>query len=306
MIGKFGKIALVSGGSSSEREISLRTGDAFERALEQLDVQFRRFDLGSQALPELLAWNPDCVLNAMHGRDGEGGPLQGALEFARIPYTGSGLLASALAMDKVASKRIFDSAEVLTPAWGVLEPGSEGLPDGLEFPVVVKPSQDGSSVGISVVGDASELDAAVRKAHSGISRALVEACIDGEELSIGFHDGHCLGSVQIRPAAGFYDFDAKYERGDTSYELPPLMDPEVVANAEAEAACAWRALGCRGVGRVDVMVDADGAPWVLEANTVPGMTETSLVPKMAEYRGISFSTLVSRMIESATLDGDEG
>lgn len=296
------KVALLFGGEGSERAISLKTGRAFRDALERLEIPHVAIDLYPSAIPELLAAKADVALIAMHGRAGEGGPLQGLLEFAGIPYTGSGLFASAVSMDKIASKKLLDAAGVATPEWWAPSEGTMVKPGSDAFPLVVKPADEGSSVGVSRVSTRQDLEAAIGALENAGSVALIERCIDGAELSVGLMDGEVLGVVEIEVAEGFYDYSAKYERGDTRYHIPPRIPADRLARVEQTAREAWKTLRCRGVGRIDIMLDADGKPWVLEANTVPGMTPTSIVPKLARARGYSFDEFVLAMLRSARLD----
>ena len=302
------RVAVLYGGTSSEREISLRTGQAFIEALGRLGHDVVAIDLVPEALPQLVSSGADVALLAMHGWLGEGGPLQGVLEWLDLPYTGSGVLASALAMDKVAAKRMFEAAGVPTPDWFVAA-GAAGLDEvpgsrleALGLPVVVKPPLEGSSVGVTLVERREDLAAAVDAASRPGVPALLERCVRGRELSVGLFDGDVLGVVEVVVERGFYDFEAKYQRGDTRYLVPAPLEASMQRRVEGVAQAAWAALGCRGVGRVDVLVDAEGAPWVLEANTIPGMTPTSLVPKMAAAIGWSFDELVARMVAAARTD----
>lgn len=298
-----GKVALLYGGVGSEREISLRTGAAFERSLERIGCEFKAFDFDANTVAGLLAYQPDVALIAMHGGLGEGGPLQGLLECIGVPYTSSGVLASSLAMDKGRTKDVLRSRGVPTPDWTLLYDRSAALPAELSFPLVVKPPLEGSSVGVELVDDEPGLRRGLDEVFKLSDCALVEARVVGRELSVGVMDGELLGIVEIRPAEGRYDYEAKYQRADTSYLVPaPLQG----ATEQAVARCAlaaWEAVGCRGVGRVDVMLDHEERPWVLELNTVPGMTESSLVPKMAAARGWSFDELVVRMLRAAHVEG---
>lgn len=301
-----GPVVVVYGGTSSEREISLRTGRALLDALVRGGIDASGIDLQPGGLVELLAMRPSAVVIGLHGTPGEDGSLQGALEFAQIPYTGSGVLASALAMDKVRSKQMFEAFGVSTPPWCVVDPAAPRLPSDLSLPVVVKPSLEGSSVGVAVARDVSEFDAACRAAGACRGDVLVEKCIEGRELTVAMLDGVVLGIVEVTAAEGFYDYDAKYRRGDTTYRFPATLEADVQRDVEAQAVAAWNALGCRGIGRADVMLDQQGRPYVLEVNTLPGMTETSLVPKVARGIGLSFEELALRILSLATTDALAG
>ncbi len=294
-------IAVIMGGPDAERPVSLKTGAAFVEALEARGLRVRALDLSYDALAELVRNPPDVALLAMHGPTGEGGPLQGFLDLLGVPYTGSGVLASALAMDKIQSKRVFASQGVSTPAWAVRGVGDDSLPSEIAFPCVVKPPSDGSSVGVSIVRSVDEYLPALRSAREGTGEALIEAFVDGRELSVGISDGVLMGIVEIAPADGFYDFAAKYERGDTRYLIPAPLEAPVADQIEALAIQAYSALGCRGVARVDVMLAE--RPWVLEVNTIPGMTAASLVPKLAAAGGLEFGDFVVSLLERAAFDG---
>lgn len=294
------KIAIVCGGRSSEREVSLRTGAAFERALGERGIRAVSIDLVPERVRELVSLEPDVVLNAMHGQDGEDGRLQGLLEMLGIPYTGSGVAASAVAMDKVMTKCVFSRFGIPTPAWEIAETDALGALS-LSPPFVVKASLEGSSVGVRLVREDGDWDDAIAEVRRCRGRALVEAFVSGRELTVGVFDGESMGVVAIEAAEGFYDYAAKYARTDTRYETSAL-EPEVRELVTGVGLAAYRALGCRGVARVDVMIDAAGDAWALEVNTVPGMTETSLVPKLAAARGEAFPDFVLRLLDSATTD----
>jgi D-alanine-D-alanine ligase len=294
------RVAIVCGGRSSERAVSLRTGAAFERALVAEGITPLVFDLVEGAIGALVAARPDVVLIALHGADGEDGRLQGCLDLFGIAYTGSGCAASALAMDKVRSKCVFERMGVPTPAWAIAERrGDGGVPGApLGLPFVVKPALEGSSVGVSVVRDIAQWPDAWATAAACRGDVLVEQFVPGRELTVGVMDGQCMGVVEIAAADGFYDYQAKYERRDTSYLYPAPLDDATRARVVAAALAAFRALGCAGVARVDIMLDGD-EPFVLEVNTVPGMTETSLVPKIAAGNGVPFPQFVLSMLEHA-------
>lgn len=291
-------VAVLMGGPSNEREVSLRTGAGCAAALQSLGYQVRCIDLNADAIRDLVNQRPDVVFLALHGTPGEDGTVQGMLELLNIPYTGSGVLASAVGMDKVRSKRLFESVGVPTPKWTVAHADMTSAP---WLPCVVKPSLEGSSVGVSLVREPSEWSSAVSRCRTGRGLPLVEEMIDGDELTVGLLDGELLGVVRIVANATFYDYDAKYQRNDTQYEVPAELD-EALQTAVVEAARqAYHALGCRGVARVDVMLRGR-APYVLEVNTIPGMTATSLVPKMAAAQGMSFPELCERILQTASTD----
>ncbi len=296
------RVVVVMGGDGSEREISLRTGRAFERALVSRGVSPVVIDLTRDRLGDLIAAQPDVVLVAMHGKDGEDGSLQGLLELLGLPYTGSGVRASALAIDKHRSKCVFRALGVRTPDWVIVEGGAAVPELPLPTPVVVKPALEGSSVGITMLHAAAEWPAAWEAARHARGAVLVEQLIEGRELTVGVFGDEVMGVMEILPADGFYGYEAKYERGDTRYVYPAEVGDAIRDRVAELGLAAYRALGCRGVARVDVMLDRSHVPWVLEVNTVPGMTETSLIPKIAKGNGRGFGDLVFDMLSAATTD----
>lgn len=296
------RVFVAYGGESSEREISLRTGQALASALTEAGLAPQLIDVTRATIGALIDARPDVVLVAMHGHLGEDGALQGLLEWMGVPYTGSGVLASALAMDKLRTKQVLVAHNIPTPAWEVwTEAKGEALP-ALGLPCVVKPSLDGSSVGISLVKSEAEWPAAIAACRAARGAVLVEEQIVGRELTVAIQQGRAMGIIEVMPAEEFYNFDAKYQRGDTRYLFPAPLDETLAASVRDVAERSYAAVGCRGVARVDVMLRHDGAPFVLEVNTVPGMTATSLVPKVAAGIGIPFPAFAVAMLESATTD----
>ncbi len=297
-----GPVVVLMGGTSNEREVSLKTGRALLDALREAGVAAEGLDLTPETVTTLIEMSPRAAMIALHGVGGEDGTVQGLLEFLGIPYTGSGVLASALAIDKVRSKRMFEQGGVPTPRWTVVAGDATTLPAGWDVPVVIKPSLEGSSVGVELVRDASEVASAIARCATHPGAVLVETLVEGRELTVGIFDDDVLGVVEVTAAEGWYDYQAKYERGDTRYLVPaPLSDEYEVAVVRA-ARAAYDMLGCRGVARVDVMLSSSDGPQVLEVNTVPGMTGTSLVPKLAAARGMAFPAFAAAMIASATTD----
>jgi len=302
------RIGVLLGGLSSEREVSLLTGAGVAAGLTEAGYTVVAIDwTAGTSLATLLAdAHIDVVWNALHGTYGEDGAVQGLCTCLGIPCTGSGILASALAMDKVASKRIFESHGIPTPRWRLLPKdgpadGSDG-PDALAdwgLPLIVKPADEGSSVGVSLVEEAGQIAAAVALARQHHGPVLVEDYIAGTEVFVGIVDGEILGSVEVRPAGKFYDYEAKYHRTDTRYLLPPELPADVLARTEQHALAAYRALDCRGHSRADLRIDRDGHAFVLEVNTLPGMTATSLLPKIAKRAGLSYAALCERILASA-------
>ena len=301
------KIGVVMGGPSAEREVSLNTGRAIVAALREKNYEVVGIDLDPPHFVEQLRENGiEVVFNAIHGLFGEDGRLQGALELLGIPYTGSGVLASAVAMDKGISKRLFASSDIPTPRYQLLKRdrgiGADVLQNILdEFapPFVVKPSTQGSTIGLTIVQDEAELSVALEKAFSYDTEVLVEEFIDGSELTVGILGGknpEALPVIEIVPYSGVYDYHAKYTKGATEYFVPARIDAETALLAKSVAINAFESLGCSGVARVDIRLDPSNHPYVLEINTIPGMTETSLVPKAAAAAGISFPDLCERIL----------
>ena len=303
------RVAVVMGGLSAEREVSLNTGAGVLAALLERawDVVAIDWQTGT-SLPRLLEdARAQIVWNALHGTFGEDGAVQGLCTCMGVRCTGSGVLASALAMDKVMSKRIFESNGVSTPRWHILP--HDGPADGSDapsalaewpLPFVVKPAHEGSSVGVSIIEDRAELPRAVALARTFHGPVIVEDYIAGTEVFVGILDGRVLGSVEVRPATKFYDYEAKYKRTDTQYLLPPELPRDVIARAEEYALAAYNALGCTGHARPDLRVARDGTPFVLEVNTLPGMTKTSLLPKIAKAAGMDYPTLCEQILASAS------
>jgi D-alanine-D-alanine ligase len=297
------------GGLSAEREVSLNTGAGVLKALQgnNWDVVAVDWKPGT-SLPHLLeASGAHVVWNALHGTYGEDGAVQGLCSCMQIACTGSGILASALAMDKVMSKRIFEHVGVPTPAWQLLP--HDGQPDASDavvvlakrpLPFVVKPAFEGSSVGVSIVEERPQVAEAVHAARRYHGPVIVEDYIAGTEVFVGILDGRVLGSVEVRPATKFYDYEAKYKRTDTKYLLPPELPREVIDRAEHHALAAYNALGCSGHARPDLRISTTGDVFVLEVNTLPGMTATSLLPKIAKQAGMDYATLCEQILATAS------
>jgi D-alanine-D-alanine ligase len=298
---QFGRVAVVMGGQSAEREVSLDSGRNVLAALRAKSVDAHAVDGIPALLDALRAGHYARVFNILHGQHGGGedGVLQGALESLRVPYTGSGVLGSALSMDKVRSKWVWIAQGLPTPRFVPLRKGEDvhAAAAKLGLPVIVKPSSEGSSVGITRVFKDSDLDAAVELAARYPGDLLVETLIEGDELTVSVLGRQALPSIRIVPKGAFYDYHAKYVAEDTQY-LCPGLDGAAEEEIRALALAAFDALGCSGWGRVDVMRDREGRNWLLEANTAPGMTSHSLVPKSAKAIGIDFETLCWRILES--------
>jgi D-alanine-D-alanine ligase len=291
------------GGTSAEREVSLRSGTAIYKALKRLGYNVVDIDAGPDICNELYKKKVELVFLALHGGHGENGSVQGMLEVLGLSYTGSGVLASALAMDKEASKKIFLYHKIPVPPFVVLskEHGAKSLE--FDLPWVVKPATEGSSVGVSLVKSETGFKQAVETAFSYSSRAIVEKYIEGKEIHIGILNDKVLGGVEVKPSLEFYNYEAKYTPGLTEYILPPEIDSRAYERTKAAAISAHIALGCKGATRVDLRVDIEGKPYVLEVNTIPGMTETSLLPKIASLAGFDFPALIEEIIKGVIDEG---
>jgi len=302
------RVAVLKGGLSAEREVSLNTGRAIGTALRGRPYEVIEIDPGHDLPSRLLAERVDVVFNALHGTWGEDGRLQGLLDWMNVPYTGDGLRACLLAMDKQLSKVLFRQAGVPVADDVVLTRGAVpaavvGRPP-FELPVVVKPVAEGSSVGVTIVRASDEWGPALAAAFAVSGRVLVERFVAGVELSVVTLVDRALGAVEIAPAREFYDYEAKYGQAGTQYHVPPRLPGPLLDAAQAAGLAAHRALGCRGVTRTDVICGPDG-PIVLEVNTLPGMTATSLVPKVAAAAGMPFADLLEFLLDRAAC-GVEG
>ncbi len=311
------KIAVLMGGRSLEREVSLRSGQRVADALTDSGYRVLPLDVTSELVPTLRSERPDAAYIALHGKYGEDGTIQEVLEFLGIPYTGPGVVASALAWDKSVSKRLFSENSIPTPAWVTFtadafkEMGAatalDLVPDAVGgFPLVVKPAEQGSALGLTRVTAAEELAEALLGALSFGPSAIVERWIDGIELAVSVLDlgdgPQVLPPVEMVAKSGLFDFSAMYTPGETDYYVPARLTPEVESEVRRLAMEVHTLLGCRHVSRVDMVVAADGTPYVLECNTSPGMTETSLLPMAADAVGIGFQELVEKLARMA-LDG---
>ncbi len=300
------RVGVLMGGTSAEREVSLKTGEGVAKALETRGHEVVRVVIGPEAIDRTLRdARIDVAFIALHGRGGEDGCIQGMLELLGIPYTGSGVLASALAMDKLKAKEMFRLHNVPTPPYYVAtEADLENLDDlhgSFGFPVIVKPRNEGSSVGLKKANDLHELRAGIEGALAHDRWALVERYIKATEIHVGLLDGRVLGCIEVVPKSGLYDYAAKYTAGQTEYVLPPRIPSTRARGVMNLAERAVRALGCTGACRVDLLVTEGENEYVLEVNTLPGMTPTSLLPKIAEHAGIDYGTLCEMILESAAL-----
>lgn len=289
------RIGVLCGGKSSEREISLASGAAVLSALKKAGMNAVSIDVGPDLPFRLKKQKIDFAYIALHGPWGEDGTVQGMLEIMGIPYAGCGVLASALAMDKIATKGILAAAGLPTPRWWVVERGAR-VPK-LPRRVVVKPSAQGSAIGVSVVKEKSGLAPALAAAFKYDRRVLVEEYIAGTEITVGVLGPRPLPVIEIVPQNEFYDFESKYTPGCSQHLIPPRLPKATIARTQRLALEVFAALNCRAVSRIDMIVDKKQRPWILEVNTIPGMTETSLLPDAARAAGIDFPELVLQIIE---------
>lgn len=307
------RVAVLKGGRSLERNVSLRSGARVEDALERLGHEVHGIDVGHDLVTRLRALAPDAAFVALHGRDGEDGTVQELLEILGVPYTGSGIGACMRCADKVQAKHAFRAAGIPTPDFFAFSEAAfkelgaaEALPaigERLGFPIVVKPADQGSALGIRFAGDAAALPAALVAAFSYSDRVLLERHVEGHDLAVSILDGEPLPVVEAVPREeDFYDFEARYEIGRTAFVCPAEIGDELTARARELARAAHDALGCSGFSRVDLMLDrATRELAVLEVNAIPGLTETSLMPQAADAAGIGFDALVGRILEASAL-----
>ena len=298
------RIGVLYGGLSAEREISLRTGTAVLKALETLGHDAVAIDVGTDLPAQLKEARVEVAFIALHGRFGEDGRVQGLLEMLQLPYTGSGVLASSMAIDKVVTKQMLLFHELPTPGFEVIRNRDDAervLASGHRLPLVVKPSREGSTIGISIVRSQEALRHGIDTAATLDATVLVEEFIEGLELTVSVLNGVALPIIQIVPKSGFYDYQAKYTVGQTEYLVPAPLDAALTKRIQQAAVETCAVLGCRGQARVDFML-RDQEFYCLEVNTIPGMTETSLLPKAAAAAGISFEQLVEEILLDADID----
>lgn len=296
-----GRVAVLMGGHSGEREISLQSGHSILAALRGAGVDAHALVWDGNLVDEIRACAPQRVFVALHGGDGEDGTVQGLLEMLGLPYTGSGVLGCALSMDKIRSKQIWRSLDLPTPDFHIVrrdERAGLQLPD-LDLPVMVKPASEGSSLGVSRVTESAALAPAIAHAMTFNDAVLIEKWIDGGEYTMGIVDGEPLPIIKLETPHEFYDYDAKYHADTTRYLCPCGLGETVTESVTALALEAFSALGASGWGRVDFMLDSAGQPWLIELNTVPGMTDHSLVPMAAAAAGMTFEELVVRILATS-------
>ena len=298
---QLGKIAVLMGGTSAEREVSLKSGAAVLAALQSVGADAFAIDIAAHAIEQLTSADFDVAFIALHGRGGEDGTIQGVLEWLDKPYTGSGVMASALAMDKWRTKMIWQAAGLPTPKAFLLSCDShwEELIAELNHDAIVKPAREGSSIGMRKVHTAAELQESYEFASHYDALVLAERWIQGAEFTIAIVDGEALPPIQLKTTHEFYDYEAKYKANDTQYLLPCGLSSEKEQELKELSMRAFDVLGCQGWGRIDAMQDSDGNFWLLEANTAPGMTDHSLVPMAARATGMEFPQLVVKLLEEA-------
>lgn len=297
------RIGVLMGGLSSEREVSLKSGKAVLEALKSKNLEVVAIDIKGQdkdcVKDLLLSYDINLAFLALHGAFGEDGKLQAILEETGIPYTGSGPRASTLAMDKVASRKVFESGGLSAPKYCLLDKNHKNTRGFMTFPLVIKPASGGSSIGLSIVDEPQALKEAIETAFKYDRRVIAEEHIEGREMTVGIFEDAPLEAIEIRPKRRFFDYKAKYEPGTTEYIVPAPVSLEIMRLLKETALKAHTLLGCSFFSRVDIILDKANKPYVLEVNTIPGFTATSLLPKAALARGIAFPDLVVRISEAA-------
>ncbi|MCB0356182.1 MAG: D-alanine--D-alanine ligase [Bdellovibrionales bacterium] len=299
------KVALIFGGIGAESAVSKVTAEAFAKALKDLGEEFETIEANEELPHRLVQLKPKLALLAVHGKYAEDGTIQGICEYLKIPYTGSGLLASALAMDKAFCKNLFEKHNLPTAKYQLLnlkEQSFQKFNLELSYPLVVKPSREGSSVGVSIVNDQKELDEAVRLAAMYDHYIIIEKFIKGKEVTIPVLSGKVLDSVEIAPKMGFYNYENKYQQGRTNYILPANVEKKTLEKLQEITLKVCHLLRVRSYARIDFMLDQNENPYIMEVNTLPGCTPTSLVPKAAAHAGIEFKDFIKQIMEEATTD----
>ena len=293
------KIALIQGGYGSEKEISHLSGKAVAQSLETLNLAYQTIEADPLLPQKLLALKPKIVFLAVHGQYAEDGTIQSICEYLKIPYTGSGVLASSVCMDKCFFKNFITKYNIPTPSYQSVDLKSSSFQ--LKFPLVVKPAREGSSMGISICHDKLDFDSAVQRARKYDAKVLLESYVEGQELALSFLNGKFLTPIEVKPKTGFYDYKNKYTAGQTEYILPPNITSNILQQCQEYALKVIQALQIRSYCRTDFII-SQGTPWMIEMNTLPGLTSSSLLPKSANYDGISFNSLVTMILEGASLD----
>ena len=299
---QFGKVAVLMGGLSAEREISLQSGNAVLTALKNKGVDAQGVDVGEDIINKLDDGNYQCAFIVLHGRGGEDGTMQGLLEIMKLPYTGSGVMASSLAMDKLKTKQIWRALGLPTPDFTVIDSriSCQQALETLGLPLIIKPVLEGSSIGMSKVEDIEEMVPAWQKAQQCGGTVIAERWIEGDEYTTALLDDQVLPMIKLKTSHKFYDYDAKYDADDTQYICPCGLSEEDESEFSMLAKKAFYAVGASAWGRVDFMVDKNNQPWLIEVNTVPGMTSHSLVPMAAKQAGLSFDDLVLSILTMAS------
>ena len=292
------KIGVLYGGISSEREISILSGKAILKALKKLKLNVCGIDVNKNIEEKVKKEKIDIAYIALHGPIGEDGTVQGMLEILGVPYTGCGVFASSVSMDKNISKNLFNCINILTPQWIVLKK-FESLPDIKHYPVVVKPVYCGSALGVTIVKNFKEFSKAAKKAFEYDNEIIIENFIKGKEITVGVLDGKSLPIIEIVPKGQFYDFKSKYQKGGSKHIIPANINERVYDTAQSYSEQIYKFFRCKAVCRVDMIVDENDKIWVLENNTIPGMTETSLLPDASRFAGYNFESLVLKIIESS-------
>lgn len=298
------KIAVICGGPAAEQEVSRRTGKAVQQALQEQGYAAQLLEAGWDLAAQLQQQHISRVFVALHGRYGEDGRVQGLLEWLRIPYTGSGVMASAVAMDKALTKYVLQARQLRTPEYGVCATPADvkEVVARLGYPLVVKPAREGSTIGISIVHQEAQLQEALTAGWRYDRRLVLERYIAGREMTVSVLNGQALPVIEIVPQSGFYDYEAKYTPGHSEYYLPAPIDQKSYTQLQSMAQEAYVSLDCAGAVRVDFILDQAGTAFCLEVNTIPGMTETSLLPKAAAATDISFQQLTAQLLQEAALD----
>lgn len=300
------KIGVLMGGISSERDVSLATGAAILNALREKGYNAIGIDINRNAPEQIKNAGIEIAFIGLHGKMGEDGAIQGLLEVMGIPYTGSGILASALGMDKAAAKVMFRAAGLMVGPYALISHEEKDKADAIlrneiGFPAVIKPRAEGSSVGVSIVSRESEIGPALDQAFSYGGDVLIERYIKGREVQVGILGDRALGAIEIVPKEAFYNYKAKYEQGMSEHFFPARLPEDIYRSALEAGLTAHKAIGCRGYSRVDFIIDDNGTPYILEVNTLPGMTSTSLLPEIAKGVGISFPDLVEEILRLALI-----